>query len=305
MNAAQTYKHIIFQKRTYFRSCLIALLFLGLAAGEGYIRGYDEAEELAMEEERTEDIQKNPSKVPYIEHFKHYAPSVGWDWELLAAVAYHESRFNPNTVSPGGARGLMQLMPVTGEKFGLNDSTFFLPEDNIRAGCKYITRLQHQFKGVKDSVEMAKFVLASYNAGPAHILDARALARKYGANPDRWDDVEYYIGMLRYEEYYTDSVVRYGFFKGRETTAYVHNTLRTYRQIQHGEFDASKRLIARRETLPSDSADLAPDSSAHSPAYIPSPLVNPSVVAAHTVAVPHHPDTSHISAEKVEIPSEK
>lgn len=231
MNSAVTYSKTLRRKKTYIVSGILAAVFFLSLAGAGIEAGIEAIEEI-QEEEYTESVVSN---VPFAEHFMTYAPEVGWEWEMLAAVAYHESRYNPNVVSPGGASGLMQLMPVTGRRFGLTDSTFFIPEDNIAASVKYIARLQYHFRFIEDSVEKNKFVLASYNAGPAHILDARRLAKKYGANPNRWDNVEYYISCLKYEEYYTDSVVQYGSFNGGETTAYVRNVLHTYHKIQKEE----------------------------------------------------------------------
>ena len=228
MNSAQIYKSALHKKKTYVVSIVLAVLLFAALAGAGVETGMQVAEE-EHEEERV------LSNVPYAEHFMNYAPEVGWDWELLAAVAYHESRYNPNVISPSGARGLMQLMPVTGRRFGLNDSTFFVPQDNIAAGVKYIARLQYQFRFVADTVEQTKFVLASYNAGPAHILDARRLAKKYGDNPNRWTSVERYLELLSDEQYYADSVVMYGSFNSAETTRYVRNVLRTYGKIQDEE----------------------------------------------------------------------
>lgn len=225
MNSAQTYKSVIRKKETYLISTLVAValsMLLGLSV-LGVYEGH-------IEEERAE--QRLLSHVPYAEHFMTYAPEVGWDWEMLAAVAYHESRYNPSVVSPGGARGLMQLMPKTGKRFGLNDSTFFVPQDNIAASVKYIARLQHQFRHIRDTTEQTKFVLASYNAGPAHIHDARRLAKKYGKNGNRWQDTEYFLEQLKYEEYYTDSVVQYGSFGATETVRYVRGVLKTYNKLK-------------------------------------------------------------------------
>jgi len=235
MNSAGIYKEAIKRKRTYIISSVLAA---SLAIGLAGVGVHDAMLDYAHDQE-----EKILSNVPYAEHFMECAPAIGWDWELLAAVAYHESRYNPNVVSHGGARGLMQLMPVTGRRFGLNDSTFFCPADNIQAGTQYIAHLQHQFRFVKDSVEQTKFVLASYNAGPAHILDARRLARKYGGNCNKWNDVEYWVGQLKYEEFYTDSVVQYGSFQGGETTRYVHNVLRTYQKIQQEEAKLQESLV--------------------------------------------------------------
>jgi len=318
MNAAQTYKQIIFRWKTYIWSFLLAVVFFGASLLRGwYMERHAIEEELLAEEELAEEeLIVDPSAVPFEADFRRCAPSIGWDWELLASVAYHESRFNPNTVSPGGAQGLMQLMPVTGMKFGLTDSTFFAPADNIAAGCKYIARLQHFFDDIEDTAEQTKFVLASYNAGPSHIYDAQALARKYGADPQKWDDVEYFLGLLKYEEYYTDSVVRYGSFGGRQTIAYVRGTLRTYREIRTGEFSMKKRpQVAAAdsdslqfsleseeaseaelsETTFGESADSATFPLSSSPAFLPAEThAAEHAGETHTAAsthAPHHPDT--------------
>ena len=166
---------------------------------------------------------------PYDQWFKEYAPQINWDWRLLAAVAYHESRFNPNTVSPMGACGLMQLMPVTGAKFGLDSLNMFDPEANIAAGVQYIKYLKMVYHDIENKEEKTKFVLASYNAGPAHILDAIRLTEKYGGDPNIWyGNVEYYLQNKNDPEFYNDPVVRYGYFNSGPTRSYVQNVLATY-----------------------------------------------------------------------------
>ena len=157
----------------------------------------------------------------YDKYFKEYAKIIGYDWRLIAALAYHESRFNTD-ISGGGAVGLMQLMPVTARKMGLADNDFYDPKMNIKAGVKYLKFLDDNFKNIKDKNERMKFVIASYNAGPAHIYDAIALAEKYGRNPEIWDDnVEYYLLMKSESKYYNDPIVKYGYFSGKPTVNYV------------------------------------------------------------------------------------
>lgn len=166
---------------------------------------------------------------PYDDYFKTYAPHIQWDWHLLAALCYHESRFNPITVSPAGACGLMQLMPVTARRFGLNDTTMFDPNENIRAGVEYIKYLNMFYDEIQDTDERVKFILASYNAGPAHVLDAMRLAEKNGRNPHLWyDHVEHFLLKKNEPEYYEDPDVRFGKFNGRPTCAYVKNVINTY-----------------------------------------------------------------------------
>ena len=166
---------------------------------------------------------------PFDHLFRKYAPNIDWDWRLLASVAFHESNFDSQEVSWAGAAGLMQLMPRTGANFGLDRHTIFDPEMNIEAGVQYIKSLNMSFRQVPDKEERIKFILAAYNSGPAHILDAMALARKYGKNPHIWfNHVEYFLQRKNEPEFYNDPVVKYGRFGGKETVRYVKNTLETY-----------------------------------------------------------------------------
>jgi membrane-bound lytic murein transglycosylase F len=166
---------------------------------------------------------------PFDHLFRKYAPNIGWDWRLLASVAFHESRFDSQEISWAGAAGLMQLMPRTAANFGLNRRTILDPEMNIEAGVQYIKSLNMSFRQIQNKDERIKFILAAYNSGPAHILDAMALAQKYGKNPQIWfNHVEYFLLKKNEPEFYNDPVVKYGRFGGKETVRYVKNTLDTY-----------------------------------------------------------------------------
>ncbi len=168
---------------------------------------------------------------PYDQYFKKYAPLINWDWRLLASVAYHESHFDSQEVSWAGAAGVMQLMPRTAENFGLNKDSKFDAEKNIEAGVQYIKSLSMVFRRVENSEERVKFILAAYNSGPAHILDAMALAGKYGKNPQVWfNNVEFFLLKKSDPQFFNDPVVKYGYFRGKETVKYVQNTMETYRK---------------------------------------------------------------------------
>lgn len=160
--------------------------------------------------------------------FRRYAPTINWDWRMLAAQAYTESRFNPRARSFAGARGLMQIMPRTGRSYGLRNAND--PEQSVRAAVSYLDDLERMFADkVPDPAERKKFILASYNAGQGHIFDAMRLAEKQGLDPSKWDDnVEKTVLMLANPAHYNDSVVKYGYLRGRETHDYVDRILTLY-----------------------------------------------------------------------------
>ncbi|MDT8400700.1 MAG: transporter substrate-binding domain-containing protein [Bacteroidales bacterium] len=167
------------------------------------------------------------------EYFRQYSDSIGWDWRLLASLVLQESRFDPGVESWAGAYGLMQLMPSTGEQFGID--IYSSPENNIRAGIKYIQWLQDLFYDkVNDEEERIKFILAAYNVGPGHVLDARRLARKHGRDPEVWDDnVAYYLLRKSDPEFYHDPVVEHGFCRGEEPYNYVIEVLDRYEHYKN------------------------------------------------------------------------
>ena len=81
----------------------------------------------------------------------------GVDATLVRSVIEVESNFNRRAVSPMGARGLMQLIPETGARFGVRD--FFDPAQNIDGGVRYLRFLLEMFEGNLD------LSLAAYNSG--------------------------------------------------------------------------------------------------------------------------------------------
>lgn len=167
---------------------------------------------------------------PYDTLFRKYAAEIGMDWRLLAAQGYHESHFDTTRVSWAGARGIMQIMPRTARAYHLSDTEITNPEANIRTATRIIKDLDKSLaKRVADNNERRKFVIAAYNSGIAHIYDAIALAKKYGKNPQLWDgNVEAALLMKANPEYYSDPVCKAGYFRGRETVAYVREVMEFY-----------------------------------------------------------------------------
>lgn len=161
--------------------------------------------------------------------FKSASATTGWDWKLIAAQSFQESGFDPNARSWAGAQGLMQLMPKTAASLGVSPDEVNDPRRNVEGAANLIRRLTGQLSDIRDGNERIKFVLASYNGGLGHVRDAMALARKYGKNPQLWDDVAPYILGLQKPQYYRDPVVRYGYMIGSETAGYVQSILARWR----------------------------------------------------------------------------
>ena len=158
---------------------------------------------------------------------KQYAGELNWDWRLLASQAYQESRFRPAARSWAGATGLLQLMPKTAKEFGVTNALD--PADNVSGAVKFLKWLQRYWeRRIPDEDERLKFVLASYNTGAGHVEDAQRLTEKYGGNPQKWDDVSYWLLQKSTQQYSSDPVVKFGFCRGLEPVNYVTNILERF-----------------------------------------------------------------------------
>ena len=166
---------------------------------------------------------------PYDDLFRKYSADSGWEWQLLASIAYQESRFHNHLESWAGARGLMGIMPRTARNLGFTPDSLDNPSISIQAGIKCLSYFEKHFPGAENE-EKLKFTLASYNAGSGHITDARELAAKHGKNPDLWDDnVAEFIRLKSEPQYYNDPVCKHGYLRGTETYKYVKEVMSRYR----------------------------------------------------------------------------
>ena len=167
---------------------------------------------------------------PYDDILKEYADGLGWDWRMLAAVVYQESKFSINSCSHRGAKGLMQVMPRTAMKYGIYDLSD--PEKNIEAGTEHLKRLQRMYRNEGMSQEeLIKFTLASYNAGEGRISDCRSLAASMSMDDTRWDDIVNVIPLMREDSILDNEAVKHGKFQGHETIAYIDNIMDIYTAI--------------------------------------------------------------------------
>ena len=111
------------------------------------------------------------------------------DPALVKAIIRVESEYNPNAISNKGAKGLMQLMPVTARYLGVDD--IFNPEQNIYAGVRHFKFLLKQFDGD------VKLALAAYNAGTRHV-------KRYNAIPPFKETKRYLKKVFRYYDFYKE-----------------------------------------------------------------------------------------------------
>jgi len=183
---------------------------------------------------RSDYYALNTGKVSqYDDLIRRFSTTINWDWRLLASLICQESHFDPKVESNTGAFGLMQVMPETGSNFGIDITSS--PENNIKAGICYINWLHSIFDPkIPDEKERINFILASYNAGPGHVLDAMKLAEKNGMNPLVWDgNVAIWLLKKSQPKYFRDSVVKNGYFKGTESVNFVSQVLTRFEHYKN------------------------------------------------------------------------
>ncbi len=163
----------------------------------------------------------------YDDAIRKYANEIGWDWRLIAAQVYQESKFNPNTSSWAGASGLMQIMPATAVDLDMENISD--PIESLRAGTTYLNQIYERFDHIEDTINRQKFALAAYNCGYGHILDAQRVAAKEGLDSVVWkDNVENALESLSYPTTYNEPYVKYGYVRGSEPVKYVNEIFERY-----------------------------------------------------------------------------
>ena len=150
---------------------------------------------------------------PYDALVRQNADEMGWDWRLLSAMIYHESKFINEAYSDRGAVGLMQ---IRSDRYSVD--TLLDPAVNISIGTKYLTYLSRMFADHgADSVECLKFALAAYNAGEGNILKCIRYTEESGLDATRWDNV-------------VETIPSVPDFHGKQTIAYVREVMDTYNE---------------------------------------------------------------------------
>ena len=155
----------------------------------------------------TQDRQRFKKMVKY---FKMYGKKYDFNYLMLTALAYQESRLNHKAKSHVGAVGVMQILPSTAKDKNVNIRNIQEVEANIHAGTKYLRFMMDRYfdDDAIDRSNKCLFSFASYNAGPAKITKLRKEARKMGLDPNVWFRNVEVVAAKRI---------------GRETVQYVSN----------------------------------------------------------------------------------
>jgi len=187
-----TVSHFTFRRRSRALLCSCALACFGATAqaqvievrSDGTTRTYagpvmvfdDGIRPLTAGPVNVPSLRAAPSVVAAIQGAaeRHHLSS-----DLVEAVAWQESRLHQNAVSPKGARGVMQLMPLTAKSVGVDAGSL---DGNVDGGATYLAQLMTRFDG--DLIKS----LAAYNAGPA------AVARYGGVPP--WRETRNYVDAV-------------------------------------------------------------------------------------------------------------
>ena len=191
--------------------------------------------------------------VRYEEKFKQNAKELDMDWRLLAAIAYQESLWNPNAISPTGVRGIMMLTRRTAKEMGVTDRRD--PAQSIEGGARYFKKLHQRLPKQIREPHRTWFALAAYNVGYGHLLDARRLAREARLDPNNWFHVREQLPRLQRPEVFEKT--RHGYAQaGSQSVVYVRNIRRYYDALvwatesdQHRHTPAPQNLVAMRDGL--------------------------------------------------------
>ena len=161
-----------------------------------------------------------------------YADQYEFDWLMIMAQGYQESKLDQSRTSHVGAIGIMQVMPSTAADPIVNIPDISDPDSNIHAGVKYLRWLRETYfdEPEIDPVDRVLFSFAAYNAGPGAIRKARRRAEKMGFDPNRW------FGHVEVAAARTIS---------QEPIIYVRNIYKYYVSYRLQEIEKAKRAAAK------------------------------------------------------------
>jgi membrane-bound lytic murein transglycosylase MltF len=190
----------------------IAPRAVGTSFGNTLLRRYLENTKWVRNSRSPEEMKKFDSLVEY---FKKYAGQYGFDYLMIIAQGYQESRLDQSKRGPGGSVGIMQVIPRYAAAAPINVPDVTKAPGNIEAAVKMLRNIEDQYfndPGL-DPMDKTMMAFASYNAGPVRIAQSRREASEQGLDPNKWfDNVELMVAKD----------------VGQETVNYVRNIYKYY-----------------------------------------------------------------------------
>jgi membrane-bound lytic murein transglycosylase F len=192
-------------------------------------------------DDAAEFVTKAQTVLPHIRHlFEEAATLTGMEWQLLAALAYQESHWDPLATSPTGVRGMMMLTEDTADRMGVSNR--LNARQSIIGGAKYLLLLKEQLPPHINEPDRTWLALAAYNQGFGHMEDARVLTQQQGHNPDKWADVKKAMPLLTQPQYL--KLTKHGYARGGEAVNLVEMVRMHHLMLNSLPIGTIPRLIA-------------------------------------------------------------
>ena len=189
-------------------------------------------------------------------HFQSAQDLSGIDWRLLAALAYQESKWDPQATSPTGVRGMMMLTEDTADHLRVKNRLD--ARESIRAGARYLAELADQLPASAQHPDRLWLALSAYNLGMGHFRGARSIAKSMKRDPDVWYDMKQVLPQLARPEVYAR--LKSGAARGGEAVVMVEN-IRSYYDILSRFEPAYVSVYAAQSALSQRPQSVAPGQS--------------------------------------------
>lgn len=199
----------------------------------------------------------------YEKYFIEYGKKNNLDWRLLAAIAYQESHWNPEAVSPTGVRGIMMLTQRTAKAMGVENRLD--AKQSIMGGAKFLSIIKQSINKEVVDPDRTLFALAAYNMGQGHLADVQKIAELNKLDANSWRDVNHVLPLISQKQWYQQT--RYGYARGFETKQFVRNVRRYYdilNWLNHSQREMPNTeepqlhipALSRNETMPTTTKSL-------------------------------------------------
>lgn len=175
----------------------------------------------------------------YRKLFEEAAHWSGLEWQLVAALAYQESHWNPLATSPTNVRGMMMLTEDTADQLKVENRLD--ARASTLAGARYLASIRDQLPLRIAEPDRTWMALAAYNQGYGHLEDARVLTQRMGLNADRWVEVKKWMPKLTQEQHFAG--LKHGYARGGEAVILVENIRMYYDMIKRTEAAATSEEL--------------------------------------------------------------